>query len=271
MFASINPRGPLASVVEKIWISRAVAGGQGLEWRLPTGRVELVFNLHAEAFELHGEDGAAQRYPGAVVIGPSARPFRLDIAQRRHVLGVVFRPAAARGLLSVPMRELTARHVALGDLWGEAAIEVRERVIAVSAGARRLAELERILQTRLAAQRLTPHPVAQAAVAALSDARRRKPGRLEDHLGFTRRRIEQVFQADVGMSPDAYRRLVRFRAALENIDRAERVGWARFALDLGYCDQSHLIRAFQAHAGISPELYLRRRGPEMNHLRASAD
>jgi AraC-like DNA-binding protein len=205
-----------------------------------------------------------------LVTGPSARPFLLGAAQRRHVLGVVFHPAAARGVLRVPMREIAGRHVPLCDLWGHAATEARDRVLAVSGVERRLCELERILRARLTAERGAPHPVARAAVSSLSSLHRREPGRLENRLGLSRRRVEQLFQIEVGLAPDAYRRLARFRAALENVDRAEQVGWARFALELGYCDQSHLIRAFQAHAGISPELYLRRRGAELNHLRVPA-
>jgi AraC-like DNA-binding protein len=266
MFAALKPRGPLSSVVEMIWIARASGEAAGLESRLPTGRPEVTVNLDGDEFALPGEDGARQRYPAALVTGPSVRPFLLDAAQMRHVLGIVFRPAAARGLLGVPMREIAGLHIPLSDLWGRAATELRERVLTITGVDRRLSEVERILGARLVAERRATHPVARAAVSALSSPHRREPGRLEEALGLSRRRIEQLFEAEVGLAPDACRRLARFRAALENVDRAAQMGWARFALELGYCDQSHLIRAFQAHAGVSPELYLRRRGTELNHL-----
>jgi methylphosphotriester-DNA--protein-cysteine methyltransferase len=78
--------------------------------------------------------------------------------------------------------------------------------------------------------------------------------------------VQQVFRAEVGLSPKAYQRLARFRATLTSIDAAAGLGWPAFAAERGYYDQAHLIREFRAHAGLSPTTYLQRRGEQLNHV-----
>ena len=80
------------------------------------------------------------------------------------------------------------------------------------------------------------------------------------------RRMEHIFRVEVGLPPKSYQRLQRFRGVLAGVDRAAEVGWAAFAAERGYADQSHLVRDFVAHAGLSPTRYLASRGPDLNHV-----
>lgn len=269
VFASVQPGGPLGLLVERIWEARGPAGGTGTEWRLPTGRAEMVFNLAEDRVDLTDRAGSRVDW-GSVVVGPSARPFALGVAQQRHVLGVVFRPGAARAVLGVPMREIVERRVALSDLWGTIAERWHDRVAGLPRAQDRLIEMQRLLGDRVLATGQAAHPLVRPAIAALAEEPSRDAVDVADRLGFTRRRVEQVFRADVGLSPDACRRLARFRATLALIDRAADIGWGRYALERGYCDQSHLIRQFKAHAVVSPDAYMRLRGPEINHIPAGA-
>lgn len=260
---STTPRGALGRLVGSIWLHQGVAPASGVDLRLPTGTVELVVDLDQD--RVLPSDARAD--PGAVVAGPFRRPYRLDAAQQSHVLGVVFRPGAARPLLGVPAYELADRHVALEDLWGRAAGELRERVLAAGDAHARLGQVEAVLRARLAVSAEVSHPLAAAAAGVLA----RMPAgegvaQLGERLGWSARRLQQVFRADVGLTPKAYQRLQRFRGALVGIDVAERVGWSAFALEHGYADQSHFIREFRAHAGLSPSEYLLRRGVYLNHV-----
>jgi AraC-like DNA-binding protein len=266
MVVSMAPAGPLGAVIESIWLHEASAPSDGVEWRLPTGRVELFVNLQRECFGLPNDVGGYDRYPATVVAGAFRRPYALECAQQDRVLGVVFRPGAARALIGTSMYELSERHVALANLWGEsAASELRE--IATDGTPTPLAAVERVLSRRLKQTTQAAHPLALAGVAWMG----RAPvpdavGHLSAQLGWTSRRMQQVFRDDVGLAPGAYRRLARFRATLADIDGVGGLGWSAFALRHGYCDQSHLIREFKAHAGCGPTAYLHARGPALNHL-----
>lgn len=267
MIVSTAPRGRLGELVDSIWLHDVPVTGSGRERRLPTGRVELVVNLWEDRFSLCDGPGGHEEYPGAIVAGPFARPYAIDVAQQSRVLGVVFKPGAARPLLGVPLHELADRHVALADVWGDGAVELRERVLEATGPRERLEEVERVLWRRLAGAVEVTHPLAVEAIAWIARAPvRYGVAQLSDRLGWTPRRLQQVFRAEVGLTPRAFQRLARFRSTLGGIDDAAEVGWAAFALEHGYCDQSHLIREFREHTGLSPSAYLRLRGPALNHV-----
>ncbi|WP_139219591.1 helix-turn-helix domain-containing protein [Actinopolyspora alba] len=272
MFTSITPGGPVGEFVESIWLHEGGNPARRAELRLPTGAVELMFNLREDSFRLPGGTASSGISRGAVVAGPYRRAYVLDTTQQSRVLGVVFRPGGARPLVEAPLHELCERHVPLEELWGADADLVRERVLAAPDAGARLRTLESVLRERLArraeaAHSAVAHPAAVAATACLSGALgSRRIGRLGERLGWTPRRVEQVFRADVGLSPKAYQRLWRFRAALEGIDEAGRLGWPAFATAHGYYDQAHLIREFRSHCGLPPTEYLRRRGERLNHV-----
>ena len=190
------------------------------------------------------------------------------VVGQRDTLGVAFRIAGAGALLGLPLDELHNLHVPLAELWRSGACELRERVLAAPTPEAKLEAAQRVLAGRLARVARPPHPAAAPAAARIEAAAERcRIAELSETLGFSTRRFEQIFRADIGMTPKAYQRLQRFRRALVRIEDAARVGWAGFALDRGYYDQAHLINEFGAHCGLTPPEYLASRaGSFVNHV-----
>lgn len=71
---------------------------------------------------------------------------------------------------------------------------------------------------------------------------------------ITRRRLEQQFSTEVGLTPKEFARIVRFRAVAKRMYNQADVSWMRLVADFNYTDQSHLIRDFQQFAGVSPTM-----------------
>ena len=247
-----QPRGPLAEFVDSIWVYEGEGGDHELERRLPTPELELYLSLSV---------------PSADLVGPATRPVILGTAEQRSVLGVEFRIGAAPALLGVPAAELRDQRVPPAGFLGSDADALLGRVLAASGATARLRAAEQTLSARLRRVNDPAHPATRAAARRICAA----PGHLSvaalsEQLGLSVRRLEQVFRADVGLSPKAYQRLQRFRSALSRIDTVPTVGWAEVAVESGYYDQSHLIHDFQHHAGLTPREYLDARGPFLNHV-----
>ena len=67
------------------------------------------------------------------------------------------------------------------------------------------------------------------------------------------RQLQRSFQQEIGLSPKAYQRLVRFRNAYRDMQGLQQVGgWAGLSYKLGYADQAHLIRDFKQYTGLVP-------------------
>jgi AraC-like DNA-binding protein len=246
----------LAELVSSIWVHRGEGRPVATELVLPTGDVDLILDLGGR---------------GPVVRGPSTLPVRLRSAGRAETVGAVLRLGAGAAFLGVPLAELRDCRVSLAELWGPIASELHQRVRTATGPVAKLDAVERILSTRLGRVARGPHPLA--ARVAMQIALRPESWRIADlgeSFGISIRRLEQVFRAEIGIGPKAYQRLLRFRRAVLEVDRAAEIGWGAFALERGYYDQSHFIGEFRAHCGLTPSGYLDARGPELNHVPVAA-
>jgi AraC-like DNA-binding protein len=69
------------------------------------------------------------------------------------------------------------------------------------------------------------------------------------------RTFERKFVGEMGLSPKLFTRLLRFQMALDR-KRASGTRWLDVAHDLGYFDQMHMVKEFQAFGGESPSRLL---------------
>jgi AraC-like DNA-binding protein len=80
-------------------------------------------------------------------------------------------------------------------------------------------------------------------------------GDLAGELGWSRKRIVARFREEVGLSPKAAARILRFDRARRRAERSPRPDWAQIAVDCGYYDQSHLINEFRAVTDRTPATF----------------
>jgi transcriptional regulator GlxA family with amidase domain len=173
-------------------------------------------------------------------------------------MAVSFKPGGAFPFLGLAAGDLLDTHANLQDIWGRAALEIRERVSAEPTPARRFRILQDALLSRLV-NRSEPHP----AVLSALDYFRRNPsrpivGNVAREIGLSNRRFIDVFNFQVGVKPKLFLRIQRFQRVLRSAHLLPVVDWGQVALEQGYFDQSHLIRDFVAFSGLSPADYLRR-------------
>jgi transcriptional regulator GlxA family with amidase domain len=123
---------------------------------------------------------------------------------------------------------------------------LRERMIAASLD-QRFALLERVLLARRG--QYEERRIVAAARTALEQPFA-EVGRVARMVQLSRRRLIEVFRADVGMTPKRYARVFRFQRALAHV-RSGR-SWAQIALASGYYDQAHLCREWAELTGLTP-------------------
>ena len=80
---------------------------------------------------------------------------------------------------------------------------------------------------------------------------------LEASTGLSARQVERKFARHLGVGPKAFARIIRFKAVERAAAGPGRQDWARLAADLGFADQSHLVREFRAFSGLTPTEYRR--------------
>lgn len=266
-FAVRRPEGPLAGFVEVLWFYEGYAKPHAKERLLPDGSMELVINLRDDEIRVWDRRDLTQyeRLDGAVLVGPHSEYFVIDTAEQQCVMGVHFRPGGGFPFLALPADEMHGQQVALSDLWGAFARELRERLLAVESVRARFDLLEAAL-LRQVQRPLGFHPAVRYAIGKLAAQRQPTVGELVDETGLSARRFIEVFRAQVGMSPKQYSRVRRFQRIVQGLRMEAELDWCGVALDAGYCDQSHLIHEFRAISGISPGAWAGLRTEHRNHV-----
>jgi AraC-like DNA-binding protein len=277
LFQSYRPGPPLDGFVESFWIG-VNAQASRKERILPSGTFELVVNLRDDEIRIYdpAQLERCRRFSGAVLSGTYVRAFACDATQHAAMFGVHFKPGGAFPFLGTHASDLTDTHANLADVWGLSALELRERLCSVEAPMKRFHIMEKVLTGRL--QRSPKlHPAVTMALQMFGSGGNgiavREAAR---EVGICRRHFIRLFNAEIGLTPKLFCRLLRFQRArglAEQFvhvrpDRAARaqvpcaIDWAELAINCGYFDQSHLIKDFEEFSGLAPTHYLRQRQPD---------
>ncbi len=231
------------------------------------GSMDLIFNLAADELQTFESTDLTtpRRHSAALAVGAQTRSYLADPRQRVSVIGAHFRPGAAFRFLGVSAAEVVDSHVALHDIWGSSARSLRDRLLECPSPRQRLTILESALRERW--QRSKPsHPAVPVAVATLGAGGARIAD-VASQVGLSHRRFVEVFEREVGLTPKLFGRLQRFHRVKQRLATLRQApGWAAFALEQGYFDQSHLIRDFVEFSGHTPASYLRAAETRLDQL-----
>lgn len=164
-------------------------------------------------------------------------------------------PLGARRFFGLPMGEITGQVVELEDLiGGPAARELAERLATAPDWPARLDLFERAIARRVLAAPPVPTELEWAWQRLLDTDGSVPVTDLAAELGRSRRHLAVRFREELGMTPKAVARLLRFERAVQRLRAGDELG--DLALDAGYYDQAHFNRDFRAFAGTTPTEYL---------------
>jgi AraC-like DNA-binding protein len=200
--------------------------------------------------------------------GLHTTPAMISHPGRQSGIQVALHPLGARALLGRPAGEVAALDVELTAVLGPVALLLRERLLACAGWDERFAVLDDVLLRRARAANGAdgpasggvPREAARAWQVLAATGGRTGVADLAGGVGWSQRRLLQVFRREVGLTPKEAGRVVRFHRARRLLFGAagagQPVSLAGLAARAGYYDQAHLAREFRALAGCSPSVLL---------------
>lgn len=247
-----DPSPGLSWAVERYWVVRWDVGDEPFEQKVvPHPAVHLVFEGGRAEIEAISRDEFVRRLEG-----------------QGQVLGVKFRPAGFRPFLGRAVSTIAGQRLPAADIPTFAVPAVQQPLNDL---ARRLHEAEDIdalapeVDRALQAIGIGPGPMTAAVNGIVEhiagDRTIVQVNELAQRLGTSTRRLQRLFADHVGLGPKWVINRCRILEATELATVATAtdtpLGWAGLAADLGYSDQSHLVRDFTAAVGTPPDRYTR--------------
>ena len=230
---------------------------------LPSPYLTLIFTLDEPlSIEAHPDPGQPPGEFRALLGGLHSAPALIRHEGAQSGIQLAVKPPGVRALLGLPAGELADIDVHAEAVLGGACAELRDRVGSVTTWPERFAILDEILLRQL----LTRSPGREAAPEVLQAWRQllRAGGAvrvadLATETGWSSRHLASRFRAEIGLTPKAAARVIRFDRAKQTLIRHVRddgYQLADLAADTGYFDQAHLAREFRALAGVPPSQWL---------------
>jgi AraC-like DNA-binding protein len=184
----------------------------------------------------------------------------VQIGQSPNLAGIqlALTPAGCRALLGLPSSELASIAVPLDDVLGRPARELTEQLRETPDWTQRFAIAEQLL---LEAWRDEPVPQPRAEISWAWQRLAQTGGGvgvqdLATEVGWGRRHLTERFRQEYGLAPKVAARVMRFEQAVQRLKRSPGTRLADLAADLGYADQAHLSREWNALAGCSPRQWI---------------
>ena len=265
------PAAPLAPFVRTLWYARIHQSVHRRERVLPTGCVQIILNLARDYILDCPENLPEVRRPPSLVVGARSVYEIVDTSDMADLVGIVFSPSGFTPFAGTPADQFSNQTVALDAVWGADAERLREGLREAISPQDRLLWLEQFLTVRFAPwldRRPRPPQIQFAlryfahnpSIASVSETARQ--------IGWSERRLSQVFREEVGFTPKVWCRIQRFQRAVRQLHAGTEVRWAELALDCGYYDQSHFANEFRAFSGVDATTYSARRTLWANHISA---
>jgi AraC-like DNA-binding protein len=279
-YRRITPAPPLSAFVACLWYSEGFEGTHTQERLLPNGESGIVIDLREDAAheKVRSNDsiriydaersGSFDTFSPAIFCGARTDCFVIDTSEQQRVIGVQFNAGGAFPFLGMPASEVAGATFALDDLWPGQAALLREELLFARGVAEMFAILERLLRSRL--NRVSAlHPAVAYAVRELArPSAELRVADLASRIGFSSRRLGDLFREQTGLAPKAFQRVRRFQHVLSSLHKNPLAdgNWATLAADCGYYDQAHFIHDFKSFSGMTPGEYVMVATPHLNHV-----
>lgn len=259
----------LQDYIESFFYFEGFIAEHVVERFLPDGNNEIIFDLTDTPKHIYHNETLKeiQACNHVWVSGLRTEPITIPSGNENRMLVVTFRKGKIRNFLPFPATEITDYVLDSDLIYGSLVKVQREQLISLGDPQSMFRSLEKFF-LQLGGGNLNTS-TQQACVSFALDQLVANPGmvvlnQLTSRIGYSQKHFISLFKEQVGITPKAYARILRFQRALAEIK--DEPDWTNVALEAGYYDQAHFVNDFKHFSGLSPGQYYHMRGENQNYI-----
>jgi AraC-like DNA-binding protein len=188
--------------------------------------------------------------------------FSYRYKENGRVFGVRFKPGGFYPWVQAPVAQLTNTSLSIEEHFGVESALLEEALASQEDTAMMIELVEQFLRERLPEQDAHIEVIQRIFEAIIAHYEITRVDDIANRFNFSKRTLQRLFYQYVGVSPKWVIQHYRLHEVVRSLGEGDSVNWSQLALDLGYCDQAHLSRAFKAMIGKAPAEYAKTVGTD---------
>lgn len=179
------------------------------------------------------------------------------IAPKSSIIGICFFPYALQDIFDISPKELIDLQINIDDLKGQ---ELTDALLFCETTEERLTCLFTFFYKKINSKKKNFHQAIGHLIGQNLLEHNTSLDIAAKEVNLSRRQLERIFRAQVGVSPNRYQSILRFEKALTLIKNEESL--TRLSSILEYADQSHFIKDFKKYSDMTPSQFLKYKIPD---------
>jgi AraC-like DNA-binding protein len=190
------------------------------------------------------------------LFGQTVLPEIITFTEGVTLIAYFFKPYSLLPIFGVMPQELTDKPVEFSLLTRPKSMALQEQLL----NARSLQSMLALLDTHIAnwicQTQSEDHLIKYAAAKIAGKPEKDVLVMLQKELCMTERTFQRMFEKNIGIPPNLYRRICQFNSAFQELNNKKYDSLTEIAFKNGYADQSHYIRSFKEFTNLTPKGYL---------------
>jgi AraC-like DNA-binding protein len=191
------------------------------------------------------------------LFGQTVFPETLTIQDNFTLIAYFFKPFALLSLFGVSAQELTDNPIDLNLLTPKKTLELQEQLLNEDSAEKMISLLDNYIYCLITKVKSDLQLIKFATTEIARYSFKETLLKVRNELYITERTFQRMFEKNIGISPNLYRRVCQFNSAFVQLNKRKFHNLSDIAFENGYADQSHYIRAFKEFTSITPKDYLK--------------
>lgn len=250
------PHAALRSFVKFYWYLEPDYGSDKRHHLLPCTCCDLIIQIGPPASYKLGTSEWQTRQIVGFIEGHFKRHFTIRFLGACRLAGIRFTSTGLYPFVKTAVKEFTEQFVDLTAIFGRDGLELIEKLAEMGSTPTIPGIFDSFLLSKVDANFTEKDEQLEHAVQKLLQKQgMHSIGALAGELQIAERRLQRLFNRHVGISPERFANSLRLNHFIGLCHQPNRPSFTSLAYECGFADQSHLIRTFKKHTGMTPRQY----------------